>query len=95
MGKEAKSVLDNLPTKEVEIPSKDGQWYLLRILPYRTSENIIGGVILTFTKTTYLRRDASGETTGEWKSAPSNKGVERWLHEKFPEEIGCAEGRRS
>ncbi len=88
-------MLDNLQTKEVEIPSKDGQWYLMRIIPYRTSENIIDRVILTFAETAFLRRDASGETTGEWESVPSNKGAERWLFERIPGEIGCAEGRRS
>ena len=41
-------VLETLNTKEKEIRTKDGHWYKLKILPYRTIENIIDGVVLTF-----------------------------------------------
>ncbi len=49
-------VLDNLQTKELEIPSRNGSWYLMRMIPYRTSENLVEGVVLTFTETTQLRQ---------------------------------------
>ncbi|MGA7561817.1 MAG: chemotaxis protein CheB [Desulfobaccales bacterium] len=46
---DADEVLATLQTKEREIKAGvDGKWYNLRILPYRTSENTIDGVVLTF-----------------------------------------------
>lgn len=44
---EAKRVLDHLETIEREVVSSSGHWYLVRILPYRTVEEQIGGVVLT------------------------------------------------
>jgi len=41
-------VLDRLVLKEKEIQTVDGNWYLMRILPYRTSEDVIDGVVVTF-----------------------------------------------
>ncbi|MDH5561548.1 MAG: PAS domain-containing protein [Deltaproteobacteria bacterium] len=46
--KDAFEVLQNLIVKEIEIKSKAEKWYSLRIIPYRTSENMIDGVVLTF-----------------------------------------------
>jgi two-component system CheB/CheR fusion protein len=42
-------VLDTLVYKEMQIETKRGEWYLLRIMPYRTMENVIDGGVLTFT----------------------------------------------
>lgn len=41
-------VLDTLATKEIRVQDKDGHWYMLRILPYRTLENVIEGAAVTF-----------------------------------------------
>lgn len=41
-------VLDTLVPKESEVQSKAGRWYTMRIIPYRTLENVIEGVVLTF-----------------------------------------------
>jgi two-component system CheB/CheR fusion protein len=45
--KDAKDVLDTLRVKEVEIQAENGKWFLVRILPYRTLENAIDGLVLT------------------------------------------------
>ncbi|NTW98636.1 MAG: PAS domain S-box protein, partial [Geobacteraceae bacterium] len=42
------AVLENLIPKEVEVQSKDGVWFLMRIRPYRTLENVIEGAVITF-----------------------------------------------
>jgi two-component system CheB/CheR fusion protein len=44
----AQEVLDTLVRQEVELQDKKGNWYSLRIMPYRTLENVIDGVVLTF-----------------------------------------------
>ncbi len=46
---EAQTVLDSLQPCEHEVTAPDGACYLLRIQPYRTLDNIIDGVVLTFT----------------------------------------------
>lgn len=52
---DAKSVLNTLKQKEVEIQSEDGKWYSMRILPYRTVENVIDGIVITFVDITYFK----------------------------------------
>jgi two-component system CheB/CheR fusion protein len=53
---DVKEVLARLAAKEVEVESDDGQWYLLRIIPYRTLDNFIGGAVLSFQDITPLKR---------------------------------------
>ncbi len=50
------AVLDSLVTQETEVQTKAGQWYTLRILPYRTLENVIEGAVLTFVEITEVVR---------------------------------------
>ncbi|MBE0537218.1 MAG: PAS domain-containing protein [Phycisphaerae bacterium] len=45
---DAQHVLKHLGTIEKEIRTKDGRWYQMRIMPYRTLENNIDGVCVTF-----------------------------------------------
>ncbi len=42
------SVLDTLATKEIKVQGKLGSWYMLRILPYRTTENVVEGAAISF-----------------------------------------------
>ena len=51
-----KAVLQTLVFKEAQVPAKDGRWYLMRIIPYRTLDNIIGGAVATFTEITSVKR---------------------------------------
>jgi len=45
---DAKSVLETLVFKDKEVQTLNGDWYLLRILPYRTAENMIDGLAISF-----------------------------------------------
>ncbi|MGR9116623.1 MAG: CheR family methyltransferase [Gammaproteobacteria bacterium] len=45
---DAKEVLKTLVFKDKEVQSTNGDWYLSRILPYRTADNIIDGLVITF-----------------------------------------------
>jgi len=49
---DAQAVLDSLVPCEREMETADGVWYLVRIQPYRTMENVIEGVVLSFTDIT-------------------------------------------
>ena len=41
-------VIQSLKAEEKEVRTKDGVWYLMRIIPYRTMENFIDGAVITF-----------------------------------------------
>jgi PAS domain S-box-containing protein len=43
-----KRVLDELHQTSREVASRDGRWYIAQVSPYRSTENDIEGVILTF-----------------------------------------------
>jgi two-component system CheB/CheR fusion protein len=45
---DVESVLERLHTAEREVETRDGRFYLMQVSPYRTSEDRIEGVILTF-----------------------------------------------
>ena len=53
---DVREVLDSLVPKEVEVQTQMVTWYLLRIRPYRTLENVIEGAVITFTDTTEMKR---------------------------------------
>ena len=46
---QAHTVLETLIPFEQEVRTDNGIWYLVRIQPYRTLDNVIDGVVLTFT----------------------------------------------
>jgi two-component system, chemotaxis family, CheB/CheR fusion protein len=45
---DARRVLSTLIFRETEVQTKDGRWYKMRIMPYRTADNVIDGVIIIF-----------------------------------------------
>ena len=49
-------VLDTLIPKEVEVQTTVGQWYTLRMLPYRTVDNVIEGAVVTFVDITEMKQ---------------------------------------
>jgi len=50
------AVVESLTPKEVEVQTQAGAWYLLRIRPYRTLENVIEGAVITFTEVTEMKK---------------------------------------
>ena len=44
----AGNVLKDLNTVELDILSQDDIWYSLKVMPYRTTGNVIDGVVMTF-----------------------------------------------
>lgn len=49
---DAQAVLESLVPREREVRTVNGEWYLARIQPYRTLDNVIDGVVLTFANIT-------------------------------------------
>lgn len=52
----AKEVLESLAAVEKEIATDAGRWVAVRIMPYRTHDNRIDGVVLTFNDVTRAKR---------------------------------------
>ena len=53
---DAQGVIDTLIPKEREIQTQTGNSFLLRMVPYRTVDNIIEGVVITFTSISELKQ---------------------------------------
>ncbi len=53
---DAKEVLNTLVPKTVEVRTKDHRWFLMRTQPYRTTENVIEGIVLTFVEITQQKQ---------------------------------------
>jgi two-component system CheB/CheR fusion protein len=48
MIEETREVLRTLVFSEKQITATNGRWFSVRIMPYRTMEDVIGGVVITF-----------------------------------------------
>ncbi len=51
-----RKVLDSLMYKEAQVQAVDGHWYLMRIMPYRTHDNAIDGVVINFIDITTIKK---------------------------------------
>ena len=49
-------VLETLQTKSIRLQADGGRWFDTRILPYRTADNRVDGVVITFVDVTETRR---------------------------------------
>jgi len=56
LGADVKDVLASLIPKELEVQTRAGEWYLLRIRPYRTLENVIEGAVITLTEISAMKK---------------------------------------
>lgn len=52
----AGDVLKTLQHRDAEVQSKEGGWFSIRMLPYRTVENVIDGVVVSFVDITALKK---------------------------------------
>jgi two-component system CheB/CheR fusion protein len=71
----AREVLRTLAVHEQPVAVRDGRWFLVRIMPYRTLENMIDGVVITFT-------DITASKTLEEKLRATQAGMEKHIAEQ-------------
>ncbi len=64
---DAREVLRTLVFIQKEIPAHDGRWFMVRIMPYRTFDDRIDGLVITFI-------DISGHKNTEQKLLESERG---------------------
>jgi two-component system CheB/CheR fusion protein len=53
---DARQVLERLVPQEREVQSEGGDWYLTRVMPYRSEEDQTRGVVITLVEITALKR---------------------------------------
>jgi two-component system CheB/CheR fusion protein len=58
LAEDIRQVLRTLTPLSKEIPSRDGRWFAVRIIPYRTRESMIDGLVLTFHDVSATRKIA-------------------------------------
>jgi len=75
------AVLDDLQPREATLKTNMGAWYLMRIRPYRTLNNVIEGAVVTFVDITERRQIEStvqvqlAEITSYYDNAPIGLAV--------------------
>jgi two-component system CheB/CheR fusion protein len=65
LGDDADRVLERLIPIEREVGSRDGRWFMRRLLPYRTTDGRIEGVVVTFVDITRHRAAETAQRHGE------------------------------
>jgi two-component system, chemotaxis family, CheB/CheR fusion protein len=76
---DARSVLKTLTPVEREIETHGGSWYVRRILPYRTQDNRVEGVVITFADITIRTRAADAMGVAQRQAEQANVAKSRFL----------------
>ena len=53
---DTQAVLGSLIPQEAEVQTVEGKWYTMRIMPYRTMDNVIEGAVITFIDITDMKK---------------------------------------
>jgi len=56
LAEDAREVLRTLAVAEKQIAARDGRWFSVRVMPYRTLDDRIDGVVITFTDITAAKK---------------------------------------
>jgi two-component system CheB/CheR fusion protein len=75
LAENAREVLRTLVVHEQAAATRDGRWLRVRIMPYRTLENMTGGVVITFA-------DITASKTLEEKLRTTQAGMEKHIAEQ-------------
>jgi two-component system CheB/CheR fusion protein len=76
---DARTVLQSLVPLEREIEAQSGAWYIRRILPYRTQDNGVEGVVITFADFTERRHTADALEAARQQAQLANATKSRFL----------------
>lgn len=49
-------VIERVTYKEIELETEDGEWFQTRIMPYKTSTNVIDGAVITFSNISLAKK---------------------------------------
>ncbi len=71
LAEDIQAVIETLIPKELEVQTREGTWFLMRIQPYRTIDNLIEGAVISFIDITEMvrTRDALHEANEQLRLA--------------------------
>jgi PAS domain-containing protein len=67
LSKDVQEVLRSLVFIEKQVAASDGRWFTVRIMPYRTMDNRIDGVVITFLDITIAKQLEAQLRENEWE----------------------------
>ena len=76
---DARTVLQTLAPIEREIKAQSDAWYIRRVLPYRTQDKGVDGVVITFVEITERKHIAEALETAERQAELANAAKSRFL----------------
>jgi two-component system CheB/CheR fusion protein len=76
---DASAVLESQVAHEREVQAGDGAWFRRQILPYRTHDDQIGGLVITFNNITKRKLAATALEQAKRKADQANIGKSRFL----------------
>jgi two-component system CheB/CheR fusion protein len=76
---DASMVLRALVPIEREIEADDGAWYVRRVMPYRTGDGGVEGVVVTFVDVTVRKHTAEAVEAAEQRAVEANAAKSRFL----------------
>jgi two-component system CheB/CheR fusion protein len=76
---DARTILRTLKPLEREIAAQSGAWYIRRMLPYRTHDNEVEGVVITFTDVTERKEIAKALEAAKQEAERANLAKSRFL----------------
>jgi two-component system CheB/CheR fusion protein len=76
---DARTVLETHAPLEREIEARSGAWYNRRILPYRTDDDGVAGVVITFTDVTERKHTAKALEAAKQQAEQANIAKSRFL----------------
>jgi len=74
---DAREVLHSLVFSEKEVSATDGRWFIVKIMPYRTHENRIMGLVITFTDISVAKKleESLRESEERFRAAIESSGL--------------------
>jgi two-component system CheB/CheR fusion protein len=76
---DARTVLRTLAPVEREIEARTGAWYIRRVLPYRTQDDAVEGVVITFADSTERRQVAEALKAAKRQAELATAAKSRFL----------------